>query len=365
MANGNEDPNAVGNALVEDERRQQNERGPVGRFFRDPKNLATMLVLGAALAQNRRGQSFGAHLGRGVVGSLAFRGGLDRDIEDRRREQAAAQSEADFREGQISVAQSRNDIARDANTIQATGNAQQVLQSELDRQASMNELQAQIDAGRFTHPPNPAADPATLLLKAGLDAYYTDLAAFRQGFLDTQPDIRNYVVLPEGFSLQALPRREDDTQVDADPDDDVVVDSPEIVQTATEQLHPDATPTERRLAAEADQRAANREGRSTVAQSIRTGEITDATEAERLRARIREWRDLSDEEVIQRARAMDSQLQAAIGSVESLRELDRLRTLAWAASPAVRQRFLDYRSRVYRQFVEEAQAERMRRGTDF
>jgi len=87
------------------------------QFFTDPKNLATMLVLGSALAQNRRGQSFGAHLGKAATGSLAFRGGLDKGIEDRQQAELEAESVQGRRASQTANEEARIGVEQDRNRI--------------------------------------------------------------------------------------------------------------------------------------------------------------------------------------------------------------------------------------------------------
>lgn len=107
----------------------QQQESKMKSFFTDPRNLATMLVLGAALSQPRgRDQTALAHTLKSGVGALGFRGGLDQVMQD--RQQTAGKQEADigFQENQIRIRDEDQDI-------EVQRNAQQVQQSELDRRS--------------------------------------------------------------------------------------------------------------------------------------------------------------------------------------------------------------------------------------
>jgi hypothetical protein len=137
------------------------------KFFTDPKNLATMLVLASALAQPRRGgRSPLAHGLRGGVGALAFRGGLDKAIHEQSQEDAE----------QLSVATSRTAAAETATAqVAATTGRTEALEgisgAEIESREGISE--AEIAAGKFAKTP-PAG--GNFLERATLQAQkeYTD-----------------------------------------------------------------------------------------------------------------------------------------------------------------------------------------------
>lgn len=128
-------------------------------FFKNPKNLATMLVLASALAQpKQRGQSNIAHILRGGVGSLAFRGGLDKQIHQQAQLDLEQQDvalarvrAADAQVEQASAATERNVVAREG--IEADVG---VAEAGITSQEKIS--QAKIDAGQFDKAP-PASGP--------------------------------------------------------------------------------------------------------------------------------------------------------------------------------------------------------------
>lgn len=318
------------------------EQGKMKQFFTDPKNLATMLVLATALTQPKGNRSGLGHGLRSATGALAFRGGLDQELDARTAAEAEAQSEADYREGQISTAQERNRVAAlgvQSDNAQIASNA---IQEGANRDAAMTRLQSQIDAGIYDPAGGSPQDKlAADVFTTGLKAYYDALTQYNAGMLDGAPNIQDYVpVLPPGFNLNAI-GQPDPSRITPAPGAETVP-TPVEVRSAVESLSETATPTQRRTAAAKDQRAANVEGRSFVAQNIRRGEITDATEAAALRKRIKAWKDLDDAGVIAAARDVDAQLIAAIGVEDNMTRMRTLRELSWAASPNVRKQFLEY-----------------------
>lgn len=93
-------------------------------FLKKPENLATALVLAAALtSQRKQGQS---RLNQGLtagVGALAFRGGLEKGVQGQRatlreEERTAAESAADITQGeeQTAIMRERNRIAEEQLT---------------------------------------------------------------------------------------------------------------------------------------------------------------------------------------------------------------------------------------------------------
>jgi len=144
MANGQNRPPAgpqvpfpVGEAIGND------GQGKIQQFFTDPKNLATLLVLGTALAQPRNpDQTSLAHALRSGTGALAFRGGLDRDIQNRQIEEDERTVAQEQEAAQLSV-QNRQVSATEGATTARSESA------EADRASREGIAEAEIGAGKF------------------------------------------------------------------------------------------------------------------------------------------------------------------------------------------------------------------------
>lgn len=150
----------------------QKEQSKAGKFFTDPKNLATMLVMGAALAQNRRGQSFGAHLGKAAVGGLGFRGGLETELDAQKARKAEAGSVQEDRLADQASDKERNRVFAEQNDITRLSEAYDVQQGQLDRDNALAIARMQANAmtaGRKESLLN-------TLMKSASDAYMAALS---------------------------------------------------------------------------------------------------------------------------------------------------------------------------------------------
>ena len=217
--------------LPEDPNRQQEEIpiGAIGEtidaevpsklrtFFTDPKNLATTLVLAAAMTSPRRkGQS---SLNKGLqsgVQSLAFRGGLDKELKARAAETATRESEIEARSRAAATAEAQVDAT-------VLSSAQRTQQSALTRQANVKIAQTdqELKEQEFRQRTFDAA------LKAAFDQIGVAQQAHANG-LGPQPDINAMLApafalgaaldaLPEGLSLPFEP--DDTSKVIVDPGD--------------------------------------------------------------------------------------------------------------------------------------------------
>jgi len=160
---------AIGSAIDGEDQKEQSK---VGKFFKDPKNLATMLVMGAALAQNRRGQSFGAHLGKAAVGGLGFRGGLETELDAQKARRAEASSVQEDRLADNAADTERNRVFAEQNDISRLSEAYDVQQGQLDRDNAL--AIARMQASAMT-----AGRKETLLntlMKSASDAYMAALS---------------------------------------------------------------------------------------------------------------------------------------------------------------------------------------------
>jgi len=94
----------------------------IGEWIRKPENMLTALVLAGSLMQDRRpGQSkMDAFAERGL-GTLGVRGEFGRLNQKDKDEAAKAQSEADYRAGQIKIGQERNEVDREGVGVQREG----------------------------------------------------------------------------------------------------------------------------------------------------------------------------------------------------------------------------------------------------
>lgn len=377
-------------------------------FFSNPKNLATMLVLASAIAQpKQRGQSNLAHALRGGVGALGFRGGLDDQIHqqqqldaeqasvanarveaatsDAQRARAAtagvvAQREATTQRGASSAAETAqraaSSAAQTAATVGATAQRGASSAAEITSAEAIN--QAQIDAGRFD-PNTPAG--GTFLERSMLQAEksYTDAYTAWVGFGSQGPPpqrqdfilaaLQSAAVLgqsPPGMDLQFEP-----TAVPEDTDDEATIipgvgvgepggpAGPTLDRqgaSQVSQLARTATPQQRQRAADADQRAGAKEGRSFAVQKVLKGEITDEVEARLLKKKYPPFKDLaSDAEVIQAARATDQVLLDAVdrGETDFKVMADLWKRMA-AATPGAREIFKEYAENIRKERNREA-----------
>ena len=159
------------------------------QFFSDPKNLATMLVLASAMAQPRRDQrSVLAHVLRGGVGALAFRGGLDQAIQEQAQTDAEQKSIAEARVNRATTEAAAVTATERRTTVQA-GTAEAGLESQAELQ------EKRIEAGQFD--PTPVAGgtfPERAVLQAQKDhsdAMLNWIALGRQG---PAPDYGTYLL---------------------------------------------------------------------------------------------------------------------------------------------------------------------------
>lgn len=124
---------------------EQQQQGKAKEFFTDPKNLATMLVLGAALAAPRRpGYSPLAHTLRSGVGALGFRGGIEKGLDRQEAERAEAQSVQAHRTAEEAAAAERNRVGLLGVQAQNAATAGQALQATANR-----DLQAELELQRM------------------------------------------------------------------------------------------------------------------------------------------------------------------------------------------------------------------------
>ncbi|MCZ6775851.1 MAG: hypothetical protein O7D34_05290 [Ignavibacteria bacterium] len=167
-------PSGAIGAAIDDEQPSRAKQ-----FFSDPKNLATMLVLASAMAQPRRDQrSVLAHVLRGGVGALAFRGGLDQAIQEQTQKDAEQRSIAEARANQATTEAAAVTATERRTTVQAE-TAEAGLESAADLQ------EARIEAGQFTKAPaaggNFAERAVLQAQKDHSDAMLNWIALGRQG----------------------------------------------------------------------------------------------------------------------------------------------------------------------------------------
>lgn len=165
-------------------------------FFTDPKNLATTLVLAAALTSPRRkGQTSINKTLQSGVGALAFRGGLDKELKARTAETETRESEIEARNRAAATAEAQVDAT-------VLSSSQRTQQSALTRQANIDiaETDQELKQQEFRQRTFDAA------LKASFDQIGVAQQAFANG-LGPQPDIQAMLApaFALGSALDALP----------------------------------------------------------------------------------------------------------------------------------------------------------------
>ena len=197
------------------------------QFFTDPKNLSTMLVLASMLAQPRRGgRTPLAHGLRSGVGALAFRGGLNQQIQEQANKNAEAQSITTAR-----VAQAKGAEAQVAATTGRTETLERISGAEITSEEEIARLDR--EAGKFT-PTAPAGgafiERATLQAqKEFTDAMLSWEALGRQG---PMPEYGSFLLRAmQGAALigQGLPGQLDFVpalELPTSPDDEIVAPPP-------------------------------------------------------------------------------------------------------------------------------------------
>ena len=185
----------IGNA-IEDE-----GPGKAKQFFTDPKNLATMLVLAAALTQPKTGGRSGlAHGLRAGVGALGFRGGLEQELTAQQQEATEAESVIGARESTAGFQQSQLDLGREELDVERQGQAYDVQQGELGRQSA--ERIAGVQAGSNTE----------LRMLEGATKAYSDAAISAASLGQPAPDfgefMQQYLASASFFGVPGAPRVE-------------------------------------------------------------------------------------------------------------------------------------------------------------
>lgn len=163
-------------------------QGAFSKFFQDPKNIATALVFGAALAQPRQQGSDGlATLMQRATGAAAFRGALQSGVEGQKlkREQTAferarAETEMNQRNRQLDISQSGVDLQ---NTQLMLDQSQFERRMQLDEKLAgeNNELQRQLNAGK-----NAVTDADWVKIATDSIPYLLETMPFEEGMTPMQ-----------------------------------------------------------------------------------------------------------------------------------------------------------------------------------
>ena len=317
---------AVGSAIQGPDEPKAQDSGKLKEFFTDPKNLATMLVLGAALTQPRRGgRKPIAHALKSGAGALAFRGGLDANLEASAAKRRKEESDQEYRDDQVASDREQNRLRE--QQIGATNTSTQArLTSDLAGIRSRETLtQKEIDANQtIQNQRNAIAEKKNAVkgmqfnpAEAAVDTakVYSDMlvewnAGGQQGVRPTERDaLERLIPVWNILGLKGAPTM----KVEGGLGDGEVEEIPAPSSTTTEKvLSRTATPNQQRAFHEANQREHNRAGRSYAASIIKKGVITDATEAAALRKRVPEWKDLSDSALLDQARRVDDVLESLL-----------------------------------------------------
>lgn len=124
--------NEIGRQIPEEPNKQANPQfEAVKEWIKQPQNLMTMIVLGASMAQDRRqGQSKLDAFGERAIGTLGFRGEMQRRDEEDLFKNTEAEWKKSFEQGQLDVQNRQVDATRE-NTI-------------ADREVAMTQIGAQV-----------------------------------------------------------------------------------------------------------------------------------------------------------------------------------------------------------------------------
>ncbi len=158
-----------------DETQQPGVLGNVGDFLKDPKNLATVAVLTAALLQPRdQGRGGLATFAQRGVGALAFRGGVEGSLAAQERQRTLDTQNQENRVREQALEGERNKISAEGVGVQREGigvqREGQKTQAQIARERNQLEVQ-------LRNTPQ-ARDPAAQNLDAAQAGYYNRLPAF-------------------------------------------------------------------------------------------------------------------------------------------------------------------------------------------